>query len=214
MRTNVLFKAAVSIVIAAALVNGCGSLTKYSLNGDAAGVKKRLAKGDDANKIDRWGWSPALWAAYYNHYEVLKTLLEHGADPNIKTVKVYSSIAKGSTPLIVAAYYNWGGSVRLLLKHGADKNIANSAGETAANVAERFNFADILDLLEKGVSGRKRPETIKDMQEDTPDQIIYMTDGSKIVGKIISQTRETVTVQTRYTTITVQKEKISEMKYK
>jgi len=214
MRRNALFRVAVSIVIVAALLAGCGSLTRSAINGDIVGAKKRLAKGDDVNKFDRWGWTPAMWATYYNHYEVLKLLLEQGADPNAKTKKAYSSIAKGSTPMIIASYYGWAGSVRLLLKHGADKNIVNSVDETAASVAEKSNFVDILDLLEKGVSVRKRPETIKDMQEDAADQIIYMTDGSKIVGKIIAQDRESVTVKTKYTTITVQKEKISEIKYK
>jgi ankyrin repeat protein len=212
MRTNVL-KAAVSILIAAALAGGCSSLTKYSLDGNVEGVKKRLAKGDNPNKIDRWGWSPALWATYYNYYEVLKTLLEQGADPNIRTAKAYGSIAKGSTPLIIASYYGWGGSVRLLLKHGADVAVANSAGETAASLAERFNFVDIMDMLKKG-EPRKRPETVQELQEEAANQIIYMNDGSKIVGKIISQNRETVTIQTKYTTITVEKEKISEIKYK
>ena len=213
MKTN-LFKAAACIIVAAALLNGCSYLTKYSLNGDVEGVKRRLAKGDDANKIDRWGWSPALWATYYNYYEVLKVLLEHGADPNIKTVKAYGSIAKGSTPLIVASYYGWGGSVRLLLKHGADKTVANGAGETAASLAERFNFTDIMDMLEKGAAFKKHPATVQDLQEEASDQIIYMTDGSKIVGKIISQNRESVTVQTKYTTMTIEKDKISEIKYK
>jgi hypothetical protein len=54
----------------------------------------------------------------------------------------------------------------------------------------------------------------EELGKDEGNQTILMNDGSKIVGKIISQTRTQVTVQTKYSTITLDKDKISEMKYK
>src|SRR5512137_123778 len=104
-------RACVAVIIAVSLLVGCGSLTKSAINGDLAGVKKHLQKGEDVNRYDRWGWTPVMWATYYNYYEVVNYLLENGANPNARSKKAYGSIAIGSTPLLIASYYGWAGIV-------------------------------------------------------------------------------------------------------
>jgi uncharacterized protein len=200
------------LALSVSLLAGCGSLSKSAIKGDVEGVKKYLARGESVNEVDRWGWTPLMWTAYYNYYDVAKFLLEHGANVNARTQKSYHSIETNSTPLIVASYYGFDGMVRLFLGHGADKSIANAKGMTALDIAQQYNMTSVIDLLGKAPLRKEQP--VADDSATAQNQTIVLTDGSRIVGKIVSQTRTTVTVQTKYTTMTIDKSKISEMKYK
>jgi len=200
--------------LSVALFAGCGSLSKSAINGSVEGVQEYLAKGEKVNQVDRWGWTPLLWTAYYNYYDVAKFLLEHGANVNARTQKSFRSIEKGSTPLVVATYYGYDSMVRLLLGHGADKSIVNAKGMTALEIAQHYHMTAVMDLLDKAPLRKAQPAADDTDVAAAQSQTIVLTDGSRIVGKIVSQTRTTVTVQTKYTTMTIDKDKISEMKYK
>ncbi|HPV43821.1 MAG TPA: ankyrin repeat domain-containing protein [Spirochaetota bacterium] len=207
---------AIIMMLVIALFAGCGSLSRSAYRGDLEGVKKHLEKGADINQYDRWGWTPIMWAIYYNYYDIVKYMLENKANPNLRSMNDYSSIAKDSTPLMIASYYGNTGIARLLLRFGADKNAENRQGETAFSIAEKYNFVEIMDLL--GGKGANRyaieRKPVETPDKDDANQIILLNDGSRIVGAIISQTRTTVTVKTKYNTMTIEKSKISEMKYK
>ncbi len=209
-------KMTIVLVLAMAVFYSCGSLTRSAYRGDLDGVKKHVEKNADINQYDRWGWTPIMWAIYYNYYDIVKYLLEQNADPNARSMHDYGSVLKDSTPLILAATYGYGGIARQLLKHGANPKAVNRQGDTALTVAERYNFIEIANLLE-GKGGNRNTWDKKedeDTNKDEGNQTILMNDGSKIVGKIVSQTRTHVTVRTKYNTITIEKDKISEMKYK
>lgn len=201
---------------ALAMVAGCGSLSRSAYRGDLEGVKKHLEKGAEINQHDRWGWTPIMWAVYYNYYDIVKYMLDNRADPNRRSMKDYGSIARDSTPLMIASYYGSAGIARLLLRYGADKNAENRQGETAFSIAEKYNFIEIMDLLGGKGAGRYAIERkpVEPPAGDEAGQTILLNDGSKIVGTILSQTRTTVTVKTRYSTMTIDKDRISEMRYK
>jgi hypothetical protein len=131
---------------------GCGSMTKSAINGDLNGVKSYVAKGENVNQIDSSGWTPLLWATYYNNYPIVEYLLDNGANPNVQSTKAMGDILPGSTALIVAAYYGQTDTVKIILAHSADKNIKNNSGETARYLAEKYSFTEVVDLLDKGVS--------------------------------------------------------------
>ncbi|OHD65505.1 MAG: hypothetical protein A2176_14035 [Spirochaetes bacterium RBG_13_51_14] len=209
-----LFHGSLSVLLLVFLFAGCGSMSKSAIKGDLEGVKKHLQKGENINQYDRWGWTPLMWAVYYNYFNVVKFMLENGADPNARTQSSYGSIGKDSTPLMIASYYGWGGMVRILLKHWADKSLVNSQEETALTIAEKYNFTEVIELLEKSPRYKSPSERGNMDSDNTFNQFIILNDGSRIVGKIISQTRTTVTIQTKYTTMTIEKDRISEMKYK
>ncbi|MBN2158306.1 MAG: ankyrin repeat domain-containing protein [Spirochaetes bacterium] len=214
MKNHSRLRTCCAVIIAALLLVGCGSLSRSAIKGNLSGVEKYIQKGEDVNKYDRWGWTPLLWAVYYNYYEVVNCLLENGADPNIRTKKAYRSIAIGSTPLLVASYYDYSGIVRTLLRHRADKSIKNGDNQTPLLIAEKYNFGEIINILEMGPSYRSPDSTADDGPAAEMNQVIILNDGSRIVGKILSQTRTTVTVKTKYTTMIIDKTKITEMKYK
>lgn len=205
--------ASICVIIAVLFLAGCGSLTRSATRGDLDGVKKYLSEGADINQYDKWGWTPVMWSVYYNYYNVVKYMLENGAIANARTQKAYGSIAKGSTPLLIAAYYDYPGIVLRLMKHGANPKLGNERGETAYAVAEKFNFTEIMEILE-GKSTKNYTTEKDEWASAETNQIILMKDGSRIVGKIISQARSHATVKTKYSTMTIEKDKISEMKFK
>jgi ankyrin repeat protein len=64
---------------------------KAILNGDLQTVEKMIALGENVNRKSL-GRTPLIYAARYNQAEIAQTLLEHGADPNIRCDKGYSAI--------------------------------------------------------------------------------------------------------------------------
>ena len=109
--------------------------------GDLAGVQRAIDDGADVNynldlshdsELDHVGGTALMFASrgYFwnkpcNGIEIVKLLLEHGADVNIK------SLVYGDTALMYASIYNKSEIVKLLLEHGADVNAQNKEGSTA-----------------------------------------------------------------------------------
>ncbi|MDV7140695.1 ankyrin repeat domain-containing protein [Maribacter sp. TH_r10] len=64
-------------------------LCKAIVKGDVDLVKKLIAMGEDVNRKSL-GKTPAIFAARYNRVEILKILIENGADLRIKSNKGHS----------------------------------------------------------------------------------------------------------------------------
>lgn len=89
-------------------------LWKAARQGDAATVQALLAKGVDVNTKFRYGATALSYACDRGHVEVVKVLLEHGADVNVKDT-FYNA-----TPLSWAAFKGHIEVIRLLLSKGAE----------------------------------------------------------------------------------------------
>jgi uncharacterized protein len=145
------FLSFVCALVCILLCAGCAAtLSRAAISGDLPEINRLLQKGENVNGYDKWGWTPLLWAVYYNYPGVVRFLVERGADPNARTHERYGSIAVGSTPLIVAAYYGYAETVWFLLEHNADRNATNMRGETALMLAKQGNFTQVVELLERG----------------------------------------------------------------
>jgi hypothetical protein len=88
-------------------------------------VRQHLAAGTNVNEKDPFGGSsPLISAALFGKTDMVKLLVESGADLNFKN-------NDGSTPLHVAAFFCRPEIVKILLDKGADKSITNNYGATA-----------------------------------------------------------------------------------
>lgn len=81
------------------------SFCKAIVQGDLDTVKKLISLGEDVNQKSL-GKTPAMFAARYNRAEILKVLIENGADLTLKcdrgfTVKKYAELSKAHDALNV-----------------------------------------------------------------------------------------------------------------
>ena len=86
------------------------------------------------------GDTPIYEAAAYNHPELVKLLLDYGADINART-------SSGETPLHGAVAAHHLSMVTLLLDNGADINASLASGQTPLRLAVIKGYADIAELL-------------------------------------------------------------------
>ena len=82
--------------------------------------------------------------------EIVRLLLEAGADPNTKS-------NEGGTPLHSAAYTGDLEIAELLLAYGADPNATGPKGQTPLDIARDRRNVEVSALLHHAVTNRNRP---------------------------------------------------------
>jgi ankyrin repeat protein len=100
-----------------------------------------VAHGARVNVRNKSGATPLHTAALGGDSEVVKLLLDHGAEINARDQE------SGATPLSYAASLGRGEVVELLLARGADLTLRNTRGQTPLDLAEENNQKEISDLL-------------------------------------------------------------------
>jgi ankyrin repeat protein len=90
------------------------SVMKAVQANDVARVRALIASGADVDELDPNGDAPLVMAAYLGHDDIVKLLLDAGAD--------VSAVDPGmkATALHAAAYAGRTGAARLLIAHGID----------------------------------------------------------------------------------------------
>jgi ankyrin repeat protein len=138
---------------------GLSPLMNAAGNRNLAAVKLLLAKGAKVNAVGKLenlprvrtgtvefgGFTPLLMAAPFGPPEIVKTLLEAGADVNVQDVR-------GFSPLMLAVGTDRQDSriVRLLLAHGAGPAVKNRDGETALDWAYKIGEMETIAALGGG----------------------------------------------------------------
>ena len=113
----------------------------------------------DCGVAELYGMAPLHLACHFGHLEAVNTLLEYGADVNLRVEK---TIAK-ETPMHVAAGNGYGEIVKGLLLKGADPNsIASNQLKTPLHVAASERHVDVVNSLILGgaVTDVSRPTTL------------------------------------------------------
>jgi ankyrin repeat protein len=120
--------------------------------GDAESVRAALERDrSQANHADTRWWRPITAAARRRDFEMLKLLLEHGADPNLP-----EDGAPIGQALWTAVYLDEPDMVKLLLEHGANPNTSPASSGSAVGHARR-NPEVLALLLRYGAKEESRP---------------------------------------------------------
>lgn len=117
-------------------------LLDAAAEGDLARVKALLDAGVDVNTANRYGATALTFACDKGHTEVVRVLLERGADPNV-TDTFYSQ-----TPLGWAAGHGHFEIAAMLIEHGA----SGGEADTLMNAAQAGS-----EVLAKAVLARWKP---------------------------------------------------------
>jgi ankyrin repeat protein len=104
-------------------------LLQAACAGNGKMVARLIDEGVDVNAGGRHGGTALFLAADQGHTEVVRLLLEHGADPNRIPWPDPAAGVIAMTPLMAAAARGHTAIAELLLAHGADASI--QVGETA-----------------------------------------------------------------------------------
>lgn len=118
---------------------------------------KELIKKVDINYQDKKQSTALLEASEMDNYEIVKLLLENGADPNIIDDRKVS-------PLEIASQKNHIEIVKILLQYKANVNNKNIHGQNGLHYAAFFNHDKVIKLLAQAGAD----VDIKDNHEKSP----------------------------------------------
>ncbi|NXQ72793.1 ANKE1 protein, partial [Quiscalus mexicanus] len=110
-------------------------------SGNIVLVEFLLEKGADVNATDNFLWTPLHHACYNGHLDIAEVLVKAGAAVNAPSVGE-------ATPLMRAVEACRLDMVYFLITAGADVQALNSNGRSALDLAEVFEDATIIELLE------------------------------------------------------------------
>ncbi len=133
--------------------------------GDIAKTKMLLMQSTNVNYRDNnTGVMPLITGVYYGNIDIVRALVENGADVNyvpwgLKEQRIASSsvsfkerellrtISRGDTALLVAVQKNHAEIAAYLINHGAKVSVANRKKDTPSLIAVRNGNADLVALL-------------------------------------------------------------------
>ena len=125
------------------------SLHKAVSNGDVAAVQAMLRSGVNETRGTA-GVTPLMIAAENGHTEIVRLLLDDGADVDATTGPGGPQAAltvPGVTALMRAAWNGHPEVARLLIERGADVNARESQGHTALMMAAKGGHTDTVGIL-------------------------------------------------------------------
>ena len=102
----------------------------------------------DINARNEHGMTALMRAAYHGRVQMVRVLLDHGADPNV-------SRNDNFTALSLAAFFGHAEIVDLLMRHGANTDVATRFGTSPHVWAKARSFGDVARSLEKPHIGLK-----------------------------------------------------------
>ena len=135
-----------SIDVNAVNAAGESALMMAALKGELGGAELLLGRGA---AVSLPGWSPIHYAATGPEPQLVRLLLDRGAD-------IDAASPNGTTPLMMAAMYGTPEAVKLLIDEGADVQLKNVQGLTALQFAQRASRPDSVELIVTALK-RKQP---------------------------------------------------------
>ena len=155
-------------------------------------LESRIDGGE--HSPDDYDYTPLMIAAAINDYDIVKFLVEKGADVNAKTHFEYSSV---ETPLLLSLYNENSSIAEYLINNGADINVTNEDGETPLMYASKVHNIKVIELLiQKGadinvfdnygntalIYGVNNLETVKLLVENGADVNFYKGGSTALIS--------------------------------
>ena len=156
------------------------ALMKAVKDNDIALVSELIKQGVDVNELDANQDAPLIIAAYKGYTEIVKLLLEAGADvsvvdPGMKATALHAAAYAGNaeaakllieykidmdkqgpyngyTALHDAVWQNNIETVKVLIEPGANLNIKSNTGKTPLEFAKSRNHREIVALIEQKIA--------------------------------------------------------------
>ncbi|OEJ14534.1 hypothetical protein BFL38_05715 [Brachyspira hampsonii] len=168
-------------------------------------LESRIKGGEYYSPAD-YDYTPLMIAALRNDYDMVKFLVEKGADVNAKTHSEHSSV---ETPLLLSLdnehpdyrYYYYknenSSAAEFLINNGADINVTNEDGETPLMYASKVHNIKVVELLiQKGadinafndygntalIYGVNNLETVKLLVENGADINFYKGGSTALIS--------------------------------
>lgn len=116
---------------------GDSAIMVAAYGGQVAAVKRLL---DAHVEINNDGWTPLHYAAFAGHAEIVRLLIERGADTE-------AAAPNGQTALILAARAGRLDAVRALVDGDADIDGTDYEGETALQHAAKAKQSEVVEYL-------------------------------------------------------------------
>lgn len=104
-------------------------------------------EGLDVNEANERGVTPLIRAADYRDVELMRYLLDNGADVNAQCFDFTGE--PEDTALMRAARYNHADAAKLLLRYGARIDIRNRYNRTAIDIARNNKAHNVILLFQK-----------------------------------------------------------------
>jgi hypothetical protein len=96
----------------------------------------------EINARNEHGMTALMRAAYHGQTQMVRALLDHGADPNLTRNDNF-------TALSLAAFFGHAEIVQMLMQHGANTDIATRFGTSPYQWAKARSFSEVARCLEK-----------------------------------------------------------------
>lgn len=169
------------------------SMKKAAKDGSIMQIEELSKKGEDLNSVDENGWTPLMWASYYNHSRMVEYLLNKGTNVNQKSANGTFKVIRGSSALHIAALYNFEEIVKALLDNKADINATDGKGRTALLIASYYGHSEIArTLLQKGAD-RNIPDDSRKTPLDYAAKYSFTEIYELLTGKDIVTGKSTET---------------------
>jgi len=127
------------------------SLLDAAANGDAAGVLRWIAEGANINVTNEKGWTPLVMAAFNQHMETVKVLVDAGADVNHQSINGTTVFMYAKTKVLETGEYLL---LDYLLQVGAEINTRDFKKEwTVLQYVQDIGHAEMERyLMDKGAT--------------------------------------------------------------